>query len=390
MKIPYGKHFIDKDDIKNVSKVLKARSITQGPLINKFEKEICKLLKVKYAVAVSSCTAGLHIAVQAIKKKKSHVLTSPVSFVSTANSALFNDLKPIFVDINSQNLNIDFEKVKLAIKRNKKIRAIIPVHLGGVASGSKEIFKTAKKKNIFIIEDAAHSFGGKYEDGSLIGSCKYADMSVFSFHPVKTITTGEGGVITTNSKDLFLKLQVLRNHGIQKDKKYFKNKKLAYTNKKINPWYYEMIDLGFNYRITDIQCALGISQLKKLKKILSKRKEVAKYYDKKLRNIDGLSLVQNKDRARSSNHLYIIGIDFKKIKINKNVFMKKLFEKGITTQLHYIPIPMHPYYSSMGYNMKNLSNSFKYYEKALSIPIFYQLSKKNLKKIVNNLKKLVK
>ena len=183
------------------------------------------------------------------------------------------------------------------------------MHLGGVASGSKEIFKSAKK-NIYVIEDAAHSFGGRYEDGSLIGSCKYADMSVFSFHPVKTITTGEGGVITTNSKDLFLKLQVLRNHGIQKDKKYFKNKRLAYTNKKINPWYYEMIDLGFNYRITDIQCALGISQLKKLKKILSKRKEVAKYYDKELKNIDGLSLVQNSNRVRSSNHLYIIGIDF--------------------------------------------------------------------------------
>lgn len=390
MQIPYGKHFIDKDDIKNVSKVLKARSITQGPLISKFENAICKLLKVKYAVAVSSCTAGLHIAIQAIKKKKTQVLTSPVSFVSTANSVLFNDLKPIFVDINSQNLNIDFEKVKLAVKKNKKIRAIIPVHLGGVASGSKEIFKTAKKKNIFVIEDAAHSFGGKYEDGSLIGSCKYADMSVFSFHPVKTITTGEGGVITTNSKDLFLKLQVLRNHGIQKDKKYFKNKKLAYTNKIINPWYYEMIDLGFNYRITDIQCALGISQLKKLKKILSKRKEVAKYYDKKLGDIEGLRLVQNKDRDRSSNHLYIIEIDFKKIKMNKNIFMKKLLEKGITTQLHYIPIPMHPYYSSMGYNMKNLTNSDKYYEKALSIPIFYQLSKKNLKIIVNNLKKLVK
>ena len=151
-----------------------------------------------------------------------------------------------------------------------------------------------------------------------------------------------------------------------------------------------MIDLGFNYRITDIQCALGISQLKEIKKILSKRKEVAKYYDKELKNIDGLSLVQNSNRVRSSNHLYIIGIDFKKIKMKKNVFMKKLSEKGITTQIHYIPIPMHPYYSSMGFNMKNLSNSFKYYEKALSIPIFYQLSKKNLKKIVNNLKKLVK
>ena len=196
----------------------------------------------------------------------SQILTSPVSFVSTANSALFNGLKPIFVDINLKNLNIDPEKVKSAIKKNNKIKVIIPVHLGGVASGSKEIFKIEKKKNIYVIEDAAHSFGGKYEDGSLIGSCKYADMSVFSFHPVKTITTGEGGVITTNSKELFLKLQVLRNHGIQKNKKYFQNKKLAYTNKKINPWYYEMIDLGYNYRITDIQCALGISQLKKINK----------------------------------------------------------------------------------------------------------------------------
>ena len=390
MQIPYGKHFIDRDDIKNVSKVLKTQSITQGPLISKFEKAICKLLNVKYAVAVSSCTAGLHIAVQSIKKKNSQILTSPVSFVSTANSALFNDLKPIFVDINSKNLNIDLEKVKTAVKKNNRIGAIIPVHLGGVASGSKEIFNIAKKKKIFIIEDAAHSFGGRYEDGSLIGSCKYADMSVFSFHPVKTITTGEGGVITTNSKDLFSKLQVLRNHGIQKNKKYFKNKKLAYTNKKINPWYYEMVDLGFNYRITDIQCALGISQLKKLKKILNKRKEIAKFYDKKLFNIDGLSLMQSNDRLRSSNHLYIIGIDFKKIKIKKNVFMKKLLKKGITTQLHYIPIPMHPYYSSMGYNMKKLSNAYKYYEKALSIPIFFQLSKKNLEKIVNNLKKIVK
>lgn len=390
MQIPYGKHFIDKDDIKNVSKVLKTQSITQGPLINKFEKAICKLLKVKYAVAVSSCTAGLHIAVQAVKKMNSQILTSPVSFVSTANSALFNGLKPIFVDINLKNLNIDPEKVKSAIKKNNKIKVIIPVHLGGVASGSKEIFKIAKKKNIYVIEDAAHSFGGKYEDGSLIGSCKYADMSVFSFHPVKTITTGEGGVITTNSKELFLKLQVLRNHGIQKNKKYFQNKKLAYTNKKINPWYYEMIDLGYNYRITDIQCALGISQLKKLTKILNKRKEIARYYDKKLLNIDGLTLIQNNDRLRSSNHLYIVGIDFKKIKINKNIFMKKLLKKGITTQIHYIPIPMHPYYSSMGYNMKKLSNAFKYYEKALSIPIFYKLTKKNLDKIVNNLRKLVK
>lgn len=386
MQIPYGKHYINNLDIKSVIKALKANNITQGPTINKFEKEICKILKVKYAIAVSSCTAGLHIAIQAVKTNKNiNVLTSPISFVSTANSILFNNLKPVFVDIDKNSLNIDIEKFNLEIKKNKKIKIVIPVHLGGAAIGSKEIFQAARKKNIIVIEDAAHSFGGKYEDGSLIGSCKYADISVFSFHPVKTITTGEGGVITTNSKNIFKKLQLLRNHGIQRNKNYFKNKSLAFTKKKINPWYYEMTSLGFNYRITDIQCALGLSQLKKLKNIIKKREKIAIYYDKYFRNKNNLILYQSNYRSISSNHLYVIGVNFNKLKIKKNFFMDKIFKKGITTQVHYIPIPLHPYYKSLGYNMRKLPNSLEYYNNALSIPIYYQLSKKNQKKVIKNL-----
>ena len=213
---------------------------------------------------------------------------------------------------------------------------------------------------------------------------------VFSFHPVKTITTGEGGIITTKSKKIYEKLLLLRNHGIQKNQKFFINKKQAYTKNSLNPWYYEMTDLGFNYRINDIQCALGLSQLKKLKKILKKREQVASFYDKKFENTNGLNLFQKNKRNKSSNHLYVIGINFKKIKSNKNKFMKYLMKNGITTQIHYIPIPMHPYYRSLKYNLKNLFFCKKYYDEAISIPIYYKLTRKNLNKIVKLIKYFLK
>lgn len=389
MLIPYGKHFIDAKDVKNVSKALKSQLITQGPLVAKFEKAVCKLLKVKYAVAVNSCTAGLQIAIQASGKKKTNFITSAVSFVSTANAILFNNLKPIFTDINSENLNLSVSKVKQQLKRNKNIKGIIPVHLGGVASGSKDLFKVAKKRNIVVIEDAAHSFGSKYEDGSKIGSCKYSDMTVFSFHPVKTITTGEGGMITTNSKKFYKKLLNLRNHGIEKDKNFFTNKSLAYSKNQINPWYYEMVNLSFNYRINDIQCALGLSQLKKLKKILKKRRDIALYYDKHFKRFKNLKPLQIKQRKLSSNHLYIVKIDLEKIKLNKNQIMSKLKAKGILTQVHYIPIVFHPYYKNKGYKINNLPNSVNYYDCALSIPIHLNLKTEEIKKIIKNLKIIV-
>ena len=391
MKIPYSKQYIDKKDILNVSKALKNQFITQGPLIEKFEKRVCKIVKSKYAVALSSCSAGLHIAVASIKKnkKKKEILTSPISFVSTSNTILHNNYRPAFVDIDKSSLNICIKNLKKILNKNKKIQAIIPVHLSGYASNSKEIYEICSKKKITVIEDAAHSFGAKFNDGTMVGSCKYSDLTVFSFHPVKTITTGEGGVITTNSKKIYQNLIKLRSHGVQKNSKFWINKKLGFSNKVKNNWYYEMQDLGFNYRITDIQCALGLSQLDKLKNIINKRRKIAKFYDQKLRNLKNMFIPQFGKRGKSANHLYVLNINFKKIGISRNIFMNKLSKKNIITQVHYIPIPLHPYYKKKGYKMDKLNKSIEYYEQAISIPIYYNLTLQNQLKVIKNIKKII-
>ncbi len=390
MKIPYGLHYIDKNDIKNVTKALNRDLITQGPIVKEFEKKICNVLNVKYAVAVSSCTAGLHLSLQAISKNKmrNRVLTSPISFVSTTNMMIQNKLKPEFIDIDPNTLNICSTKLKKKIIKNNDILAIVPVHLGGFAASNLDILKKCKKKNIKIVEDAAHSFGAKYADGSMVGSCKYSDISIFSFHPVKTITTGEGGVVTTNSKEIYENILKLRSHGIEKNKKNWKNKKLAFTKNKPNTWYYEMQDLGFNYRLTDFQCALGLSQIKKLNFILKYREKLAKKYDEEFSRLKNLFIPQLNKRKLSSNHLYVLNINFKKLKISRNDFMLYLLKKGIITQVHYIPIPLHPYYKKK-FSMKNLTNAMKYYNEAISIPIHCKLTPKSQKKIIFTIKKIL-
>lgn len=391
MKIPYGKQFIDDQDILNVANALKKNLITQGPLIDQFEKQICKIVKSKYAIALSSCSAGLHIALSVLKKnqKKKEIITSPISFVSTANAIIHNKFKPIFLDIKKDTLNLDVTNLYSYLKKNKKVSAIVPVHLGGCPLDSKELYLLAKKKNITVIEDAAHSFGAKYEDGNMVGSCKYSDITVFSFHPVKTITTGEGGVITTNSKKIYKKLLRLRSHGIEKNSKLWKNKNLGFTNGKKNQWYYEMQDLGFNYRITDIQCALGLSQLKKLKKIINQRVRIAKIYDKNFYKLKNIYLPQLKNRNHSSNHLYVLNLDFKTIGLSRNDFIRILMKKGIITQVHYIPIYLHPFFKNKFFKKVNLTNAMNYYNQAVSIPIFYKLSNGEQKKIINIIKKII-
>ena len=224
----------------------------------------------------------------------------------------------------------------------------------------------------------------------MVGSCAYSDMTVFSFHPVKTLTTGEGGVITTNSLKLYKKLLLLRNHGIEKNHNNWINTKNGFSKSKVNQWYYEAQELGFNYRITDFQCALGLSQLKKLKKIIQKRKFIAKNYDSSFKNTSNLYLPQFLRRDNSSNHLYILNLNFNNLKIKKNKFIEILHRKGIGSQVHYIPVPMHPIYKKLGYNMKKLPVARKYYESALSIPIFFNLSFKNQKKIIKNIKIILK
>ena len=303
--IPYGKHHIDYDDIKSVIKVLKSDNLTQGPLIKTFENAIAKYVGAKYAIVVTSCTAGLHLAAIASKMKKGKtLLTSPITFVSTANSALFCGAKTIFADVDT-NINLSVEDVNRICSKNK-INAISPVHFGGLPCDMKRLKKIADRYKATIYEDAAHALGATFSNGSKVGSCKYSDMTIFSFHPVKSIAMGEGGVITTNNKKIYEKLLLLRNNGIEKKGSGFIYKNNSKEGKIINPWYYEMQELGYHYRITDIQCALGLSQLKKINKFLTKRKNLAKRYDFELKDLKNCKIIHRGLRDNSSNHLYIL------------------------------------------------------------------------------------
>lgn len=377
--IPYGKHNINAADIKSVTKVLKSDFITQGKQIEIFEKKIKKYLGVRFAVAVSSCSAGLHLAAKAINLKKGNVmLTSPITFCSTANAALHCGAKVEFADVDYETGNISIESIKKKLNK-KRIKALFPVHFGGLPCKMKEIRKLSKKNNFYIIEDAAHALGSKYDDGTKVGSCKYSDMAVFSFHPVKSITTGEGGIITTNNKSLYEKLIKLRSHGIEKNSKKFLNSKA-----KKFPWYYEVHHLSNHYRLTDFQCVLGSSQLNRLNSFINKRRQIAAYYDRVFKNNKNLIPLQNFQRHYSSNHLYILRINFKKIKKSRTEIMNLLRKKGIITQVHYIPLILQKIYDYK-FKKSNFKNTLNLYDSILSIPIFFDLKKKDQIKVINEI-----
>ena len=377
MKINYSKHNISKKDIKSVIKVLKSDFLTQGPSVKFFEKKIKKIVSAKYAFAVNSATSGLHVACMSIGISKNDVVwTSPNSFVASSNCALYCGAKIDFVDIDLKNYNLCPTKLENKLKSTKKKnlpKAIVLVHFAGYATNLERIKRLSKKYNFKIIEDASHALGGKYKN-SYIGNCQFSDVCVFSFHPVKSITTGEGGLITTNSKKISAKINLFRNHGINRDKKFLLNKTL-----KIN--HYEQIELGFNYRMSDIEAALGISQANRLTKFIHKRMSVAKFYDKELINLPIQKPIFSKD---SSWHLYVI-------LLKNNSIRKKLFEflkkKKINCQIHYIPIHIHPYYKKIGFKKKDFPNSVEYYERCLSLPIFFDLKFSAQKKIISLIKK---
>jgi perosamine synthetase len=391
--IPYSKHFIDNNDISHVIRSIKSPMLTQGPTILKFEKKIISYIKSKYAVAVSSCTAGLHIACKALGfEKNSLLLTSVISFVSSSNVAYFLGGRAQFVDIDSNTISFDLFDLELKIKKYKP-KIIIVVHMAGAAYNMKKIKSLSDKYNFFIIEDCAHSLGGSYyfknNKKNKIGSCKYSDISVFSFHPVKSITTGEGGMITTNKKNIYKKLLRYRSHGINKLDDKFLIKKNAYTKGKINQWYYEMRELGYHYRITDIQCALGLSQLNKINRFLKKRLEVAKTYDLAFIKNPYIKLIHADARDLSANHIYIIKINFKKLLTSRQEFMSFLEKKNIITQVHYIPIVMHPYYINRGFKISDYPNAKKYYDECISIPCYYSLSKQDQKRVIFSIKEFI-
>ena len=376
--ISYGKQTIDQDDIESVVKVLKSDWLTQGPIVNEFENQFAKKVGAKHAVAVANGTAALHLACLAAGLNRSDIaVTSALTFIATANAPIYCGAKTNLIDIDGINLGLNLKSLKSHIEEVPKTKVILPVHYAGLACDMSELRKLVGNK--IIIEDASHALGGKYEDNSSIGNCKYSEMTTFSFHPVKPITTAEGGMVTTNDDELACKLKKLRNHGVERDENKFIVKK-----KNTLPWYYEQQELGYNYRLSDIHAALGLSQLSKLDMFVSRRREIAKQYDVLLSDIKSIELTHVTDRERSGLHLYIIRIDEDTVGKSKEKIVEELKERGILTQVHYIPVYKQPYHAE-NESDKEYLNTEKFYKETLSIPIYPELTEADVQYVSNML-----
>jgi UDP-4-amino-4,6-dideoxy-N-acetyl-beta-L-altrosamine transaminase len=380
--IPYSRQNIDKDDINAVVDVMKSDFLTQGPITPIFEENLKKYCNAKYAVATVNATSALHLACMSIGIGQGDIVwTSTISFVASANCAKYCGAEVDLVDIDpiSYNMSIDAlsKKLKSAKKKGKLPKAIIPVHLSGQSCNMAEIKKLSTEYGFKIIEDASHAFGGKYLDEP-IGSCKYSDITVFSFHPVKIITSAEGGVCLTNDKTLYKKIYDLRSHGI------VRNEAIVIKQNQ-GPWYYEQIDLGYNYRLNDLQAALGINQIKKVNSFVKERHKIAKTYDKLFEKNKNIVTPYQIKESYSSFHLYIIKTS-NEGKYNRFNVFERLRSEGFYVNVHYIPIYHHPYYSA-SFDTKHFPNSEEYYSKAISLPIYPGLKEKQILKVVKTIEK---
>lgn len=383
--ISYGHQSISEQDIQSVIDVLRSDWLTQGPAIDQFEKAVADYCGTKYAVAVNSATSALHIACLAAGLGHGDCLwTSPNTFVASANCGLYCGSSVDFVDIDplTYNLSVDAleEKLKDAEQKGSLPKIVIPVHFAGQSCDMTKIYDLAKRYGFTVIEDASHAIGGRYRE-NIVGNCAFSDMTVFSFHPVKIITTGEGGMVLTNREDLYEKLIRLRSHGITRNPKLMEGEPHG-------PWYYQQIDLGFNYRMTDIQAALGSSQMSRLDEFVKHRQYLAQRYNN---GLDSLSIVlpwQHPDTF-SSFHLYVIRLKLEEInKTHRQVF-EELRNEGIGVNLHYIPVHTQPYYKVLGFKLGDFPEAERYYSEAISLPIYYDLANEDQDIVIDKIRKVL-
>ncbi|MDE1462289.1 UDP-4-amino-4,6-dideoxy-N-acetyl-beta-L-altrosamine transaminase [Spartinivicinus poritis] len=383
--IPYGKQTINQSDIDSVVKVLKSDFLTQGPMVPLFECAIAEKVDVNHAVAVNSATSALHLACLALNVGKGDVVwTSPITFVASANCALYCGASVDFIDIDPKTFNICHIKLEKKLQEaeleGKIPKVIIPVHMCGTSCDMEVIYQLSKRFGFHIVEDASHAIGGYYQ-GNPIGSCKYSDITIFSFHPVKIITTAEGGMAVTACSDLAEKMILLRNHGITRDTEQM-------THESDGPWYYQQISLGFNYRMTDIQAALGLSQLGRLDEFVEDRNKLATRYKVMLDSLPVSPQYILKNNY-SSFHLYVIRIELNKTDLTYREIFERLRVKGIGVNVHYIPIHTQPFYKMKGFKKGDFPSAEAYYENAISLPIFHYMSQEQQNKVVKTLQDIL-
>jgi UDP-4-amino-4,6-dideoxy-N-acetyl-beta-L-altrosamine transaminase len=377
-KLFYSHQCIEQDDINSVIEVLKSDFLTQGPKVKEFEESLASYCGAKFAVVFSSGTAALHAAYFAGGlADNDQVITSPMTFLATSNAALFLGAHPVFVDIEKDTGNIEPALIESAI--TNKTKAIVPVHFAGHPAELEKVAQIARKHGLLLIEDACHALGATYKK-TTIGNCRYSDMVVFSFHPVKSITTGEGGAVMTDSQEFYEKLTMFRHHGVTKDYRIFKN-----PSDDVGDWYYEMQCLGYNYRLTDIHAALGVSQLRKLDGFIRRRREIVEMYGQAFKDSVFFDLPVERSYAESAWHLYPIRLR-DEYKAQKTEIFARLRGCGLGVQVHYIPVHLQPHYRQLGYKRASCPNAEDFYEREISIPLYPSMSAEDVDYVVRNIR----
>lgn len=379
-EIFYGKQFIDKSDVREVSKALNSKHLSSGEYVKKFEYSLKSRLQSNYSIVCNSGTSAIHLALLAINLKKNDIVILPaINFIAAANMARLMGARLYFADIDDKTGQINSKTIINCIKINKikKVKVIFNMYLGGYPRNIVELYQLKKKLKCYLIEDACHAFGSKYKVKKNIynlGSCKHSDLCTFSFHPLKSITTGEGGLVTTNNLLLYRKIQLFRSHGISKNPRKY--------------WNYTANSFGYNFRLSDINCALGLAQLKKLNKFLKKRELIFNFYKKNINHYKNvINLITPDKNTWPAYHLIIILINFKKLKISKSSFFREMIKKNIYCQFHYIPNFF--FKNFLLKSKKSYTNTIDYYKSAISLPVYYSLNKNNLKKVVNSIKNII-